>query len=46
MLLQQVGERFIRQFLNRCHPVAPKLGQLVQRVLIERDQLAHAATAP
>jgi hypothetical protein len=39
---EQVGERFIRQFLKRRHPVTPKLLEFVGRVVIEGDQFAHA----
>lgn len=41
MLFQDVGESLVRQFLNRRHPVAPKLGQLVERVVVEGDQFTH-----
>ena len=41
MLLQDVGERFVGQFLNGRHPVAPELLQFVERVVVEGDQLAH-----
>src|SRR5713226_4413208 len=46
VLLEQIGERFVGQFLNRRHPVAPKLLQLVEGVVVEGDQLAHASSAP
>ncbi len=41
MLLEQVGECFVGQFLKGRHPVAPQLLQLVECVVIEGDQLAH-----
>ena len=46
VLPEQVGEGFIRQFLNRCHPVARKLLQLVERVVVEGDQFAQLPSAP
>jgi hypothetical protein len=41
VLFQHVGKCFIRQFLDRCHPVASKLFQLVESVVVEGDQLPH-----
>jgi hypothetical protein len=32
--------------MHRCHPVAPELGQLVERIVIEGDQFAQASSAP
>ena len=46
MLPEQVGEGFIRQFLNRCHSVAPKLLQLVEGIVVEGDQFAHPCLFP
>jgi len=37
VLFEQVGEGFIRQFLDGGHAVAGKLLQLVESVIIERD---------
>jgi hypothetical protein len=42
VLLQDVGERFVRQFLDGGHPVAPELLQLFEGLVVEGDQLAHA----
>jgi hypothetical protein len=41
VLLQDVGERFVGQFLNGRHPVAPELLQFVEGFVIEGDQFAH-----
>jgi hypothetical protein len=41
VLPEQIGERFVGQFLDRRHAVAPQLGQLVERVLVEGDQFPH-----
>jgi hypothetical protein len=41
VLLQEIGERFIGQFLNRRHPVASQLLELVEHIFVERDQFAH-----
>jgi hypothetical protein len=41
VLLEQIGERLVRQFLNSPHPVARELLQLVERIVIEGDQFAH-----
>jgi hypothetical protein len=38
---EQVGERFVGQFLKGRHPVAGKLRQLMKGVVVEGDQLAH-----
>jgi hypothetical protein len=46
MLPEQIGERLVGQFLNSCHPVARKLLQLVERIVVEGDQFAHALSAP
>ncbi len=46
MFLQQVGERFVGQFLNRRHPVARKLLKLVEGVVVEGNQLAQAWSVP
>jgi hypothetical protein len=45
VFLEHVGEGFVSQVLNRRHPVASKLGQLGERVLVKRDQFAHAASS-
>ena len=45
MFLQNIGKSFIGQILNCRHPIAPKLGQLVERVIVEGDQFSHAADA-
>jgi hypothetical protein len=37
VLLQDVGERFVRQFLDRGHPVAPELFQLFEGLVVEGD---------
>ncbi len=37
MLFEQVGEGFIRQFLDGRHSIAGKLLQLVESVVIEGD---------
>jgi len=42
VLLEQVRKGFVGQFLKRPHPVARKLGQLVQRVVVEGDQFEQA----
>src|SRR5579864_8213185 len=41
VLLQEIGERLVRQFLKRRHPVARQLFQLVEGVVVEGDQFAH-----
>ena len=41
MLFQHVGKSFVRQFLNRRHPVTAKLLQLGEGVFVEFDQLAQ-----
>ncbi len=41
MFPEQIGERFVRQFLNGRHPVARELFQLVERVVVEGDQFTH-----
>ena len=46
MLPEQIGECFVRQFLNGAHPVARQLLQLVESIIVEGDQLAHALPAP
>jgi PAS domain S-box-containing protein len=42
VLPEQIGEGFVREFLNGPHPVARQLLQLVEGVVVEVDQLAHA----
>jgi hypothetical protein len=42
MLPQEVGERFVRQFLKGRRSVARQLLQLVESIVVEGDQLAHA----
>jgi len=37
VLFEQVGEGFIRQFLDGCHSITGKLLQLVESVVIEVD---------
>ena len=46
MFLEQIGERFVRQFLKGRHPVARELRQLVESVVVEGDQLAHDCLPP
>ena len=46
VLPQQVGKGLVGQFLKRRHPVARKLGELVERVVVEGDQFAQASSAP
>ncbi len=46
MLSEQIGERFVRQFLNRRHPVAPQLPQFVESIVVEGDQFAHDRAWP
>jgi hypothetical protein len=41
VLFEQIGKGFIRQFLKRRHPVAAKLLELVESVVVEVDQFAH-----
>jgi hypothetical protein len=41
VLLQEIGERFVREFLNSAHPVARELLQFVESVVIEGDQFAY-----
>jgi len=41
VLAEQIGEGFIRQFLDRRHAVAAKLLQLVESVVVEGDQFAQ-----
>jgi hypothetical protein len=44
MLLEEIGERLVRQFLKRRHPVARELLELVERIVVEGDQFAHASS--
>ena len=46
VLLEQVSKGFVGQFLKRPHAVACKLGQLVERIIVEGDQFAQARTTP
>jgi hypothetical protein len=46
VLLEQVGKSLIRQFLKGPHPVARKLGELVEGVLVEGDQFAQTRSTP
>lgn len=41
MFLQEVGKGFVGQFLRRRHAVAAELDQLVERLVVKVDQLAH-----
>ena len=43
MLPEQVGKGFVGQFLKGPHPVACKLGELVERVVVEGNQFAQNA---
>ena len=45
MLLEQVGKGLVGQFLKCRHPVAAKLGQLVEGVVVEGDQFAQTVTS-
>jgi hypothetical protein len=42
VLLQEVGKGFVGQFLDGRHPVARGLLELVERFVVEGDQLAQA----
>ena len=42
MLLHQVGEGLVRQFLKRRHAVARQLLQLGKSVVVKFDQFTHA----
>lgn len=42
VFFQNVGERLVRQFLDRRHTIASKLLELVEGVIVESDQLAHS----
>ena len=46
MLPEQIGERLVRQLLDGRHSVATELLQLVERVVVECDQLAQAFSNP
>jgi len=46
VLLKHIRKGLVGQFLNRRHPVAAKLGQLVERVVVEGDQFAQASSSP
>jgi hypothetical protein len=46
VLSQQIGEGFVRQLLNSRHPVAPKLLQFVEGVVVKGDQFAHDRSLP
>src|SRR5206468_12875070 len=46
VLLEQVRKGFVGQFLKCRHPVTCKLGELVQRVIVEGDQFAQARPTP
>ena len=41
VLLEHIGECFVRQFLNGRHPVAAELLQLVESIVVKGDQFAH-----
>jgi hypothetical protein len=41
VLLQQIGEGLVSELLRGRHAITPKLRQLIQRVVIECDQLSH-----
>jgi hypothetical protein len=41
VLLEDVGERFVRQLLDSRHSLATRLLQLVESVVVEGDQFAH-----
>jgi len=41
VFFQDVGESFVGELLNRRHPVAPQLGQLIEGIVVEGDQLPH-----
>ncbi len=45
VFFEHVGESFIGQFLDRRHPVAPKLRQFVESVVVEGDQFTHGLPA-
>jgi hypothetical protein len=42
VFFQYVGEGFVCQFLDRRHAIASKLLELVEGVIVESNQLAHA----
>jgi hypothetical protein len=42
MFFEDIRKGLIGQFLKRRHPIACKLGELVERVVIEGDQFAQA----
>src|SRR5258708_15479892 len=44
VLPEQIGEGLVRQLLDGRHPVAAELLQLVESVVVEGDQLAHACS--
>ena len=46
MLLEQIRKGFVRQLLECRHPVARKLGELVERVIVEGYQFAQSVTTP
>ena len=46
MLLEQVCKSLVRQLLECRHPIAPKLRELVERVILEGDQFAQGETTP
>ena len=46
MLLEQVGEGLVGELLQGRHPVAAKLLQLVECVVVKLDQLAQFALPP
>lgn len=41
MLLEEVGKRFVSQFLKRRHAVSAELGQLIECVFVKADQFPH-----
>ena len=46
MFPEQVRKGFVGQFLKCRHPVTRKLGELVERVVVEGDQFAQSVTTP
>src|ERR1035437_1673939 len=41
MLLEQIGEGFLREFLQRRHPVPAELRQRGHRLVVESNQCTH-----
>ena len=46
MLFEHICKCFVGQFLNCRHPVASKLFELVECVVVEGDQFAQVSSAP